>query len=828
MTILPALRSLRREPGLVAGIVVTLALAIGVTATMLDLVTRLMLSAPPGIAAPDRVARLMLEAEGQGGQRYAMSTTSYPMFQRMAERTDMFAAVAAARSSTMIFGDGESAREVQAIGASGQYFTALGATPAIGRLFGPADDALPSGSTVAVLSYGFWRNRFNSDRNVVGQAALLGGEQYTIIGVAAPDFTGDNVAPVDVFVPLSASMRNRGTGWAAAPMNIVSLVARLRDGVTMPQAAAAASSVARAVPTGRGILAVQLETLVPSSVRNSTQARIATWSTGVSLLVLLLATANVSALLVLRAVRKRRDVAVRLALGAGRSRLASQAIVESVALATAGALAGLLLSRWLGDAARVTLLPNLAGTDSVFDARIAGAAIGLAIVAGVAAAAGPILLVSRYSLTGALHGSGTLGSAIQSRLQHGLVGLQVALCAVLLVGAGLFVRSLQRVQSQDLGFSTNNLVFVDLTFRNRTDARQRDAVHAEAVRQLRTMPGINTVSMTQAMPFGSFNVPPISIAGTDEIPTVNGQPPYLYAATPEFLDMMSVRAVQGRLLNASDNVPGAPYVALINETFAREVWPDRSALGQCIRAGHDPDPFAEPGMLASPALPCRTVVGVVRDSRARSIRPVGREASLMQYYVPFAQAPSPPAFAMDYAYVSGILLRVGGDADRIAGAVQRMIQGAAATPVFADVRAYQDLLNPQMRPWRLGATVFVAFGALAVCITAVGLFGVISYLVTQRTREIGLRLALGGTATGIGARVVLNALKIVAVGVTVGLAVALASGRYVADLLFETSPLDPGVLGFAVATFLLVTLAAAAWPAWRASRVSPMVALRSE
>ncbi|HEX7937863.1 MAG TPA: ABC transporter permease [Gemmatimonadaceae bacterium] len=824
----PALRSLRREPGLVAGIVLTLALAIGVTATMLDIVTRLMLSAPPGVSTPDRVARLTLQAEGPDGERFTMSTTSYPMFRAVAERGDAFAMAAAVAPSTMVMGDGESAREIRSIGASGQYFQLLGAAPSLGRLFNSSDDALPAGSTVAVLSYGFWRSHFNGDRGVVGQTMTLAGETYTIIGVATPDFTGDETAPVDVFVPLSAAMRNRGAGWIDAPMNLVSIVARLRNGVSMTQATAIASSVVRAASDERGFIGAQLESLVPSSVRASTPARVAEWLAGVSLLVLLLATANVSTLLVLRSVRKRRDVAVRLALGAGRSRLASQAIVESVTLAAAGALAGLLLSRWLGGVARATLLPNLAASDRLIDSRMFVVAIALALGAGIAAALGPILLVSGYSLTGELYGSGTLGSAVQSQLQRGLVGLQVALCAVLLMGAGLFVRSLERVQGQNLGFSTNNLLYVQLSFRERQPGRERDAAHFNAVRQLSGMPGVTSVSAVQAMPFGNFNVPPISFPGLSDVPTIDGQPPFLYGATPEFLDMMSVRAVQGRLFTAADLAQGAPYVALVNETFAKEVWKGASAIGQCIRAGHNPDPNVEPGMLASSALPCRTVVGVVRDSRARSIRPTGREASLMQYYVPLTQTPPPPAFVHDFTTVSGLLVRVDGDADRMAGAVQRLIQGSAATTVFAKVVAYQDLLDPQMRPWRMGATVFSAFGALAVLITAVGLFGVISYVVTQRTREIGLRLALGGTTAGIGASVVWSALRIVSVGVVVGLAAALASGRYVSDLLFETSPLDPGVIGFAVATFALVTIVAAAWPAWRASRVSPMVALRSD
>jgi putative ABC transport system permease protein len=230
--------------------------------------------------------------------------------------------------------------------------------------------------------------------------------------------------------------------------------------------------------------------------------------------------------------------------------------------------------------------------------------------------------------------------------------------------------------------------------------------------------------------------------------------------------------------------------------------------------------------MAAPSLPCRTVVGVVRDSRVRSLRPVNREASLMQYYVPFEQAPEPPAFVGDVPSVSGLIVATAGDPADMASPVQRLLQGAAASPVYARVRPYQELLDPQMRPWKLGATLFVAFGGLALAIAAVGLFGVISYIVSQRTREIGLRLALGGTARGVGVGVVSAALKMVAIGVAIGLAAALAMGPQVRDLLFQTTPKDAGVLAAATLTLLVVAAVAAALPAWRAARVSPMVALR--
>jgi putative ABC transport system permease protein len=261
----------------------------------------------------------------------------------------------------------------------------------------------------------------------------------------------------------------------------------------------------------------------------------------------------------------------------------------------------------------------------------------------------------------------------------------------------------------------------------------------------------------------------------------------------------------------------------VNETMAREVWPGQSAIGKCIRVGFDPDLPPQP--LAPATLPCRQVVGIVRDSRARSLRPIGREASQMQYYVPFEQLP--PTFEANAPDVFGILVRTAGAPDGMIAAVQRRIQDGPL-PVSARVRAYEDLLDPQLRPWRLGATLFTAFGALALCIAAVGLFGVVSYLVAQRRREIGLRLALGGTRSDITRLVILATLRLVGVGVAIGLGAALLVGPAAESMLFQTSARDASVLLGACTALLVVGVIAAAGPAWRAARTSPMVALRVE
>jgi ABC-type antimicrobial peptide transport system permease subunit len=260
--------------------------------------------------------------------------------------------------------------------------------------------------------------------------------------------------------------------------------------------------------------------------------------------------------------------------------------------------------------------------------------------------------------------------------------------------------------------------------------------------------------------------------------------------------------------------------------MAHAVWPNESAIGKCVRAGYGTGPLSlEAGNPAETA-PCREVVGVVRDSRARSLRVSGNETRFMQFYVPFAQLPTLPN--PNAAYVNGIFVQVSGDPDRAAAVIQRTIQSTSAVTVYAQIRAYQDLIDPQLRSWRLGATLFSAFSALALGIAAVGLFGVVSYVITQRTREIGVRIALGATRSGLSGMVVRDALRLVFVGIVAGGAGAMLGGPFVRDMLFNTSPWEPANLVTAIVVLVLVAIAAALLPAWRAGRVDPLVALRAE
>jgi predicted permease len=480
------------------------------------------------------------------------------------------------------------------------------------------------------------------------------------------------------------------------------------------------------------------------------------------------------------------------------------------------------VQRWVSDLIGATLLPGLAPGERLVDGPMVAATMAAAAAAGVAAGLAPLGLVARGDVVAGLREGTDSGGVRRWPLRNALVGLQVALCTVLLVGAGLFVRSFARVQAQDLGFSTRRLLVADLDFRDRLPGGQRDALHREAARRLARLPGVTGATVVQAYPFGPHTIPPISVPGRSAPPQVGMQLPALYGVTPEYLRMMRVTLREGRLLTGQDGA-GAPLVVLVNETMARGVWPGESALGKCIRFGFGPQ--EPPGPLASADLPCREVVGVVRDSRVRSIRPDGIEGALMQYYAPLAQMPPFP-FG-DAPSVFGLMIETAGDPAGMVGPVQRLL-AAPGEGVSARVRPYQELLDPQMRSWKLGASLFSAFGAMTLAMAAVGLFGIISYLVTQRRREMGIRLALGGGGGRVARLVMNDALRTAGAGVAVGLVIALAVAPRIQHLLFQTPARDPVVLFGVGVTLLGVTLIAAAAPAWRAARVSPLEALRAD
>ena len=818
-----SLRSLRREPGVAAGIIATFALAIGANAAMVGLVARLMLVAPPGVSNPEALARLQIEVTTADGDRYAMGTTSYAVFRAARALDDAFAGVAASRPERLTTGRGADMTELSVIAATGDYFRVLGTRPAAGRFFDADDDRLPSGNAVAVLSHAYWQRRYGGSIAVLGEHIVVDGIDYGIVGVAPRGFTGDGVAPVDVFVPLTVAQRKADPGWATETgAHIVSVIARVRRQAAVPAALGRLTASLRSLGSDEQVITAGLVPYRASDAVSPRQLEIARWLAAVSAVVLLVALANVATLLLLRAARRRREIAVRLALGADRARLARQLLVEGWLLSGLGAVAALLVARWASDIVRVTLLPDLAPSERLIDSGTLALAIGAAILGGVVAGLAPLIQASRRDVAAELHS----GRASSGRLgvQRMLIVGQVALCTLLLFGAGLFVRSLQRLEAQDLGFSTSRLLLVTLDFREAIRGAEHDRAYLDAAARLATMRGVSGATVVQAMPFGNFNVPPISVPGRPEPPSVGGQLPYMYAATSTYLRLMGVRLREGRLFTEGDG-RGSPLVVLVNETMARSLWPGQSAVGKCIRLGFDPA-AAEPSPLAPETLPCRQVVGVVRDSRVRSIRATDNEGRLMQYYVPFGQQPAP--MMAGASQVNALLIGTTGDPSHMIASVQRFLQATASTPLYARVSPYEDLLDPQIRPWRLGASLFSALGALALAIAAVGLFAVVSYLVTQRLREIGIRLALGGTGASVARLVVGGATRLVAIGAGLGAIAAFALAPLMQSMLFETSAYDAGVIAGVAAVLAVVAIAASVTPAWRASRVSPISTLQAE
>jgi predicted permease len=827
-----ALRTLRREPAFAAGVVLTFALAIGTNAAMFGLVTRLMLAPPPGIRDAERVAHVRLSFKSDDGSSFSTSTTSYPVFRALRGAASAFASVAGSKPDSLTVGRSPDVGQLAVLSTTGDYFAALGARAVIGRVISPSDDELPTGSQVIVLSYAYWQRTFSGDRSALGRELIVDDRTFTIIGVAPRGFNGDGLSAVDAFIPFAASMGKSSSDWTSNRfMNLISIVVRVHDGLAFSAAQQITTAALRDDASNGGrnrSPSVELSSLAPSGFSpKSSQAQIALWLAGVSVIVLLIATANVGTLLALRSARRRREIAVRIAMGARHGDLARQLLIESVLLATIGAVAGLLFSNWFSGIIRATLLPNLAATDGVVDQRVLLVSIAGAVVAGLLAGLAPVTQAGQANLAAQLRSSGSAASG-RVAFQNLLIGLQVALCTLLVVGASLFVRSLQRVKSQDLGFSTAELLFVTIDFRGYVPGAERDLTYEESVRRIRALTGIKSATVVMGIPFGPHNIPPISVPGSSQSfgPSSNLQPPIMYAATPDYEKMMGVTLIGGRLLSDADR-RGSAQVVVVNESMAKLVWPGQSALGKCVRVGFGPG-FV-PGVSdddPSVGAPCREVVGVVRDSRARSLRPENNEDKIMQYYVPLDQAPDPPF--PDVPRLMGLMVRASGDLDRAAALVQRTIHASSARPIYARAQPYQDLIDPQLRSWRLGATLFSAFSVLALGIAAVGLFAVVSYVVAQRTGEIGVRLALGGTSQRVMRLIVTDAVRMASLGIAAGILAAMIAGPLVAAMLFQTSPREPASVAIAVGVLLMTTLAAAALPAWRAGRVNPVLALRSE
>ena len=807
-----AIRSLAATPVTTLATVVMLGVAVGANLAVFSLIDRAILTPARHVVRPDRLFTLAF-AVPDPGRGAGMTTTSYVAFDTIREHVPALSQVAAwRRTSTTAIVAGEQTR-VESMLVSGSYFEMLGAVPRLGRVIQPQDDQA-SGSA-AVISHAFWRSAFGGDPAVLGRPVAINRIDYVVSGVMPAGFSGHSSTRVDVWLPLAAAMRET-PGWNLdAFRNVVGIVARVEKGQDVAATAQASGAL------DRGVSLVALD----GGEVATTERRIAYALAGVSFLVLIIGLANAATLLLVRATRHQREAAIRTALGATRGRLVAQVLAEAsilAAISTAGALA---LASWLGEVVRRVLLSGVIENE-LFTLRTMAVAVAAGLGALALAAAVGVAQMPRHVRAGDL--SGASDGARRNRAYPMLLLVQTTLSVVLMAGAGLFGRSLYNLRAQDFGMRLSDVVLVGFERGPNPVTGQAELFRA-ALERIRQMPGVDGATEIQTTPFAGHHVLPIGVPGTAEPPSVNGQLPYLIAATPEFLRILGIDIVEGRPFTRDDE-RGAPVV-IVNHTMARRVWPGESALGKCIRIGFDPsfDPFTAAGPPGPPTnVPCREVIGVTRDVRQRSVVPGGGEDRLMQYYVPLSQVPGPPASVGPPPGVQGLLVRSKGAADDLISPIRRAVLNGRADLPFVEVRPYRDLLERQMRPWSRGTALLALFGALALSVAGVGLYAVFAHVIAERRREMAIRIAIGAQPARVVRMILRDACRSAAAGVVCGSALAVVAGRWLQSMLVGTVPSDPFVLGAAAFLMFIVAGLATFIPARTASRADPTSLLRAE
>ena len=809
-----AARSLMRSPGLTTAAVLTLGLGIGANSAMFGIVDRLFFRPPAHVVDPGRVVRINVTKTLAPFGTITNRLSDFPRFRELQDHARMLSTVAAYSGMWFSLGRGLDARNVNGKAVSASFFPLIGVRPERGRFF-TADEDRKGGAHVAVLSHEFWHAQYADDPNVIGKPLRLSAATYTVIGIAPRGFTGIGLDQPDLWVPISVAgpemswpmvLDCDGCGW-------LTTIARLAPGATPAQAASEATSLYRAHvdrDDREGAKVDSAATVSLGSVHEALgpnadgAAKLSIWLIAVCGAVLLIACANVANLLLARALQHRREIAVRVALGAGRGRLVRQLYAESALLAGLGLGAALLVTLWAGPLLRAALLPD-AAPGNPLELRVFLFSAALALVTSLLAGLAPALHAGVPDLSGALKSGNREGGVVRSMTRSGLLVGQVTLTFILLTGAGLFITSLHRVLGLRLGFDPEHLIVTSVRLDPLGYKRAEINATYERLRErVLRLPGVSGASLSIGTPFQWTWATDLKVPGRDSIPQVRTGGPYVSAVTPDYFRTMGSAIRRGRAFTDADNA-GAQHVAVVNETMARLIWPGADPLGQTMRVGSDPVPFE--------------VVGVVEDARENSVT----DALVVQYFVPLAQSDS-----VLRGGVTSLMIRTAGPAADLVGTVRREIQASSPDLPYPNIDPMPQLFADQLRPWRLGSSLFTLFGALGVLLAAIGLYGVLSYGVSQRTQELGIRIALGAGRRSVLGLVLGQGLQLTLAAVALGAVGALALGRAIASLLYGVSPHNPLVL-VAVATILTaVALLASYLPARRATRVDPMVALRYE
>jgi predicted permease len=670
-----------------------------------------------------------------------------------------------------------------------------------------------------VLGYALWQSDFGGDRSVVGRSVTINSRPYTIVGVAPNGFTGAELDRIDVWFPLATKVGPAARHWTRGHSSGPAIVARLKPGVTLEQAAVDATNAYRRTYDGEERQYAEASIGVgplhygPNGTE-SNAAEIARWLAGVSTVVLLLACTNIVNLLLARAVRRRREIAVRIALGAGRARVLRLLLASSLVLAIAGAVVGLGVAFAAGGLVRRVLLPQVDWTSGAVDQRVLAFSLAAALICGVAIGLLPAMRAGRADIATALKAGVREGGGSRSLVRAVLVMTQGALAMRLLVGAGLFVRSLEHVRQLDLGVQPERVVWLrprwpripeQATADERSREQQRHEDFArEVLDVVRASPEVEHAAATVGRPFGTTMSITLQLPGRDSLPHLSGgfADPDISAVSADYFATMGTRLLRGRVFTSADRA-GSELVAIVSATMANVLWPGQDALGQCLLVG-------------GKQRPCSRVVGVVQDVRRSRIR----EEPSMHYYVPLGQQPN----------ITGpeLVVRPRGDAMAAIPAIRSILRQIDPSITFVNAGTLQDRVEPQTRSWRIGAMMFSIFALVALVVAAVGMFSVVAYLVEQRRHEIGVRVALGAQSAHVVGLMLRGGVQATLVGVVLGGLLAVAGGRLAEPLLFETNAHDPMVIGGVAIVLMVVSLTASVVPALRARRIDPISALRDE
>jgi predicted permease len=821
-----ALRVLRRTPGLSAAIVLTLALGIGANAAVLSLVDALLIRPPSGVAHPETLRRIYARSNWSVGDVTEIhEAIGVPQFAAIRSALGPRATLTAYTPPDSIVVGRDEDRGI-ALGSyiDASFFALLGVRFERGRSFDSGEGDFGKPVTVAVISHSYWQAHFHGDPSIVGTTAVLDHRPCTIVGVTASGFRGPDLVPADVWLPLASPFGDPKRPWYQSWRSgrRVRTIARLTPGATDAVVGAIATAafrrgelehVTRHPDTATVVVGPILESLGPS-IRPRTDVAIILRLIGVSLALLLVACANVANLLLARALARRREIAVRMALGVSRARLVSQLVVESLTLALLAGVVGGLVAVWSREALGRMILPGTMLGGSAWDWRIVVVALAIALVTGLLSGLAPAAHTFVSDVAGALRGNDSRPATAARRLRQLLIVAQTALSLVLIVGAGLFLQSLRQVRSIDLGYDMDRLVWAIVTFYDpqqhaidyfgEAHAADLDAGMRESLAQLERAPGVESVALATNAPMVGYAMTEL-YTDVGPVPKLRDLDPALLSTTPSYFVAGGVTLRRGRLFGEADDI-GAPPVVVINETAARTYWPNREALGQCLRVGR-------------PDSPCSRVIGITKDSHMEEII----EDRNAEVFVPSAQQ---RGFLARPSYL--VVRAQRGEVARVAETVRKTLRARFPQAEPPIIRTAASVLEPELRPWKLGMTLFAAFGALAVVVAGIGVFSAMAYSVSQRARELGIRAALGAARTRLVGLVVGEALRVVGAGILVGVALALLGGRIVASLLYATTPHDPIVMVTACAAVIIVGVAASGVPAWRASRADLTDVLRAE